>query len=355
MVLAAQLPINGFVGNGAANTYSFTFPIFNQSVILVTVVSPTPNYAATVLQLGIDYSVSGLSPSGDPSSTGSITLINANQAWLTSTGFLLTGWQLIIQRSTPVAQTASIRNQGDYLRGYLENIMDTLAMIEQELDLSLLQCISLPPYILPTAFNPILPSNIVNGAGMAIGVNPTNNGLILLASLGSITIPVPFSQGGTGRTDGNIKFNAGKGIIGATDGTFPAAGEVGEVISTYAGALINGVDATWVVMSSIVLTPGRWNVWGAGIMLANGATLRNPYSWGAAISLFSGTPTDAAFGQNAAASVQITGVAGYFTNTIPAFEVSVTVNTTYYLDIICGFSAAGPPQLGGGMVAQRVA
>lgn len=135
MTVAANNPINSYVGNSGASSYPFTFPVFLSSQILVTVTSPAA--VTTILGLGTDYSVVGLNPSGDPASTGSISLINASQAWLTA-GNLTTGWTLTIQSNFPYSQTTSYRNQGDFYRASLENSLDNIEYQIQQLSMYIL-------------------------------------------------------------------------------------------------------------------------------------------------------------------------------------------------------------------------
>lgn len=132
MVVAANSPINTYLGTGGTNTYPFTFPVFDSSQILVSVVGPAT--AIETLVLDTDYLVSGLSASGDPASAGNITLINAGQAWLTG-GNLTDGWTLTVQSNFPLAQTTSIRNQGDFYRSALENALDNLEYQIQQIQM----------------------------------------------------------------------------------------------------------------------------------------------------------------------------------------------------------------------------
>lgn len=131
MVLAAVVPVNSYVGAGSANLFAFTFPIFNQTHILVTVINTVTGVQET-LTLATDFTVSGLNASGDPASTGSITLVSAGQAWL-SGGNLATNWTLSIILNVPLAQTFSFRNQGDFYRSALENALDYEMMCNQQL------------------------------------------------------------------------------------------------------------------------------------------------------------------------------------------------------------------------------
>jgi len=130
MVLAAQTPVNAYVGNGAANTFAFTFPVFDPTHLLVVVIDPSGN--ATTLTLNTDYAVTGLNAAGDPASVGSIVLVNNGQAWLTGAN-LTSLWTLSIVLNIPLAQTFSFRNQGDFYRTSLENALDYEMMACQQI------------------------------------------------------------------------------------------------------------------------------------------------------------------------------------------------------------------------------
>lgn len=134
MTVAANTPINTYTGTGAANNFPFTFPVYTSSQVLVTVINSAS--AQQILALGVDYSVGGLSATGSPASSGSITLINAGQLWLTG-GNLATGYTLVIQSNFPLAQSTSIRNQGDFYRSSLEDALDNLQYQLQQLSLAI--------------------------------------------------------------------------------------------------------------------------------------------------------------------------------------------------------------------------
>lgn len=131
MVLAANVPVNSYVGDGSANTFAFTFPVFEDDQILVTVINTVTGVTETLV-LATDFSVTGLNVSGGPASTGSIVLINAAQSWL-SGGNLATDWTLSIVGNCQLAQTFSFRNQGDFYRTSLENSLDYQMMCIQQL------------------------------------------------------------------------------------------------------------------------------------------------------------------------------------------------------------------------------
>lgn len=140
MVVAVATPINSYTGTGGANTYPFTFSVFNSSQIAVTIKSPSsanPANFAYGLVLGIDYLVTGLNAAGTPASPGSIVLVNAGQAWLTGAN-LSTNWTLQIISNFALSQGSSIRNQGDFDRGFMEDALDNLEYQIQQLQQAIL-------------------------------------------------------------------------------------------------------------------------------------------------------------------------------------------------------------------------
>ena len=129
MTVAVNSPVNSYLGNGASNSFAFTFPVFVASQLLVIITSPTGT--GYTLVYGTDYTVSGLNAAGEPASTGTVVLVNASQAWMTGAN-LTTGWTIIIQSNFPIAQTTSIRNQGDFDRASLEDALDYITYLLQQ-------------------------------------------------------------------------------------------------------------------------------------------------------------------------------------------------------------------------------
>lgn len=126
MTILSESSRMSYTGNGAVSEYSFTYKIFNEDELLVTVRHPTTG-VETELTLTTDYTVDIAS-----NRTGSITLVNASQAWLTS-GFLTTSWILVIRRVVDITQETDIKNQGTYYPESHENAFDHMVMISQQL------------------------------------------------------------------------------------------------------------------------------------------------------------------------------------------------------------------------------
>lgn len=132
MVLSAQIPVQSYVGNGSASAFAFNFPIFSETDLLVMAVNTITGVIDTLV-LSTDYSCSTI-PSGQ-SSTGTITLINAGQAWLSGAN-LATNWMLSIVINNPLEQSFSFRNQGDFYRASIENAFDYQMQCIQQLGVS---------------------------------------------------------------------------------------------------------------------------------------------------------------------------------------------------------------------------
>ena len=165
MTLANTPIINTYAGTGGANSYSFSFPVFNSSDIAVVVTSPTG--IVYTLALATDYVVSGLNPAGAPPTTGSITLVNSSQAWLTG-GNLTSGWTISIERIVSLSQSTSIRNQGDFYQETIESALDYLTMICQQLQqaITAINAPLIPPPSLSAVTGDI--TLISNGAGLIV-------------------------------------------------------------------------------------------------------------------------------------------------------------------------------------------
>lgn len=116
-MIPANVVKNSYTGNGATAIYSFTFPVFLATDLVVTVLDTFG--AVTVLALNVDYTVSAV-----PAPNGSITLVAGN---------LTSGNTIIIQRVRPLTQTTDIRNQGNFFPEIHEDTFDNLTMLSQQI------------------------------------------------------------------------------------------------------------------------------------------------------------------------------------------------------------------------------
>lgn len=158
-----------YTGNGSTATYNYTFKIFANTDLLVTV--KNSSNVETTLALTTDYTVTGVgSVSG-----GTIVLVNASQAWLDGSGYLDTGWTLVIRRVRPLKQTTDIRNSGSFYPESHEDAFDHFVMIDQQQQDELDRGVKLPETVTSSAFDPTLPTTIAT-ANKAVVTNSDGDG-----------------------------------------------------------------------------------------------------------------------------------------------------------------------------------
>ncbi|EPK0894778.1 phage tail fiber protein, partial [Klebsiella pneumoniae] len=116
MTVSTQVSRNEYTGNGATTQYDFTFRILDKSHLLVQTLDTSESIVT--LTLGTDYTVTG------------VNRYNGGKVVLTSA--LPAGYKISIERSTPVTQEASIRNQGGFFPEIHEDALDKLTMLVQQ-------------------------------------------------------------------------------------------------------------------------------------------------------------------------------------------------------------------------------
>lgn len=116
MTVSTQVSRNEYTGNGATTQYDFTFRILDKSHLLVQTLDTSESIVT--LTLGTDYTVTG------------VNRYNGGKVVLTSA--LSAGYKISIERSTPVTQEASIRNQGGFFPEIHEDAFDKLTMLVQQ-------------------------------------------------------------------------------------------------------------------------------------------------------------------------------------------------------------------------------
>ena len=117
MTVSTQVSRNEYTGNGATTQYDFTFRIMDKSDLLVQTLDASETI--TTLTLDADYSVTGVNryPGGK-------VVLNTP---------LPDGYKISIERSIPVTQETSIRNQGGFFPEIHEDAFDKLTMIIQRM------------------------------------------------------------------------------------------------------------------------------------------------------------------------------------------------------------------------------
>lgn len=163
-----------YTGNGSVSSYAYTFRVFDEDHLLVTVKST--DGVETTLALTTDYTVTGVTDL----TGGNVVLVNNSQPWLTS-GNLLTDYTLTIRRVVPLKQETDIRNQGDFFPESHEDEFDKLVMADQQQQDEIDRSVKLPESIAGSTFDTSLPPDIndPDSAGKAIVVNADADGFEL--------------------------------------------------------------------------------------------------------------------------------------------------------------------------------
>lgn len=227
MTVSSTTNRNNYTGDGTVDTYSYTFKIFSNTDLLVTV--RNTNNVETTLTLTTDYTVTGVGST----SGGTVVLVNASQAWLDGDGDLLTGYELSIRRVRPLTQITDIRNQGSFLPETHEDEFDKQIMIAQQQQDAIDRSVSLPESVDPADFDNKLPATIVGSGGVFLKTNASGDGFTFSEG-SSADLSVPAGNGilaktGTGSseartltgTSNQITITNGDGISG--DPTFSIA------------------------------------------------------------------------------------------------------------------------------------
>lgn len=157
-------------GNGAVDTYSYTFRIFDEDDLLV-VVRDTDGVETTLVKT-TDYTVTGVGAA----SGGTVVLVNSAQAWLDGDGDLKQDYELSILRVVALTQVTDIRNQGDFYPEVHEDQFDKLTMIDQQQQDELDRSIKLPDSVDPSTFDTRMPASIVGQANVTITTNAAGDG-----------------------------------------------------------------------------------------------------------------------------------------------------------------------------------
>jgi hypothetical protein len=171
MTIASTTNRNGYTGNGANDTYAYTFKIYDESQIKVFV-KETSTGEQTELDLGTDFTVTGVGES----SGGTVVLVDNGQAWLDAQGDLDTGYTIAIRRVVALTQETDIRNQGDFFAETHEDQFDKTVMIHQQQQDEIDRSAKLPDSIDPDDFDAQFPASMVGAVSKCPVTNADGTG-----------------------------------------------------------------------------------------------------------------------------------------------------------------------------------
>lgn len=162
-----------YIGNGATSVYAYTYRVFDEDDLLVTV-QLIADGTETTLTKTTDYTVSGVGEG----TGGNITLVSSGQAWLDGDGDLLATYQITIRRVLPLTQNTDIRNQGSYFPEAIEDEFDRSRMIDLQQQDELDRSLKLSESIDPADFNASIPASIVGQNNVTFMTNASGDGIV---------------------------------------------------------------------------------------------------------------------------------------------------------------------------------
>lgn len=180
MSIASETNRNSYVGNGAVDTYSYTFKIYDDSDLLVTVKSDLN--VETTLTLNTHYSVTGVGESNG----GSVALVNGAFDWIDTEGDLKSGYTISIRRNLQLIQETDIRNQGEFFPEVHEDAFDRLTMYDQQQQDEIDRSVKLSETADVGDFDPTLPVDLIGQVSKTIVTNATGDGFAVGPSAAAI-------------------------------------------------------------------------------------------------------------------------------------------------------------------------
>ena len=186
MSIASEASRVDFTGNGTQSVFSYTFKVFLEDDLLVTVRNTSTGTETTLVKT-TDYTITGVGET----TGGTITLVDAAQSWLTG-GNLSTGYAMTVRRSPDLIQSTDIRNQGAYFPEGIENQFDKQVHIDQKLQDEITRSVRMPETISPGEFDTSLPAGLL-AADKALVTNPTGDGFAVGPDTGTIAAAEGFA------------------------------------------------------------------------------------------------------------------------------------------------------------------
>ncbi len=142
-----------FAGAGSTATYPYTnIKIFDEDDLYVVVVEDATS-DETILVIEDDYTVTGVGISAG----GNVVLVDDDQDWIDGSGFLDTGWTIVIRRIMDLTQETSITSEGDYRPELHEKQFDRCIMIDQQQQDELDRSLKIPQTEDPADYNLTIP------------------------------------------------------------------------------------------------------------------------------------------------------------------------------------------------------
>jgi hypothetical protein len=239
-----------YTGNGTTADYDYTYKIFLNSDLLVTVRSSAG--VETTLTLTTHYTVADVGES----SGGSISLVNGAFDWIDGSGYLESGWILTIRRVVSLTQETDIRNQGAFYPEIHEDVFDKLTMADLQQQDELDRSIKLAETIAVADFDATIPATMVGEASVALVTNTDGDGF----TVGPTTTEISNAQGYAVAADASATLAAQwatttDDLVASTDNSAKAYAIGG----TGSGQPSGGDAKSWATKTSAAVAGGEFS------------------------------------------------------------------------------------------------
>lgn len=252
MSLSSATNRNDYTGNGSVDTYSYTFKVFSEDHLVVTVRDTSD--VETTLTKTTHYTVSGVGSTNG----GSVALVAGAFDWLNVGNDLKSGYKLTIRRVVPLTQETDIRNAGTFYPATHEDQFDKQVMISQQQQDDLDRSVTLPETVTSSDFDPTLPSDILDSANKVPMVNATGDGFTdaanwptaneissASASASAASDSADLAEDWATKTDGIVEatdYAAKAWAIGGTGVTDTASRGAAKEWATKTGGTVDGTE-----------------------------------------------------------------------------------------------------------------
>lgn len=317
-----------YTGTGSTATFSYTWKIFDDDDLVVKV-KKTSTLVETTLTKTTDYTVSGVGVAAG----GNVVLVDADQAWLDGSGYLLSTYTITIYRSISLLQETSITSQSSFLPELHEKQFDRLIMIDQQQQRKIDQCLKLPDTETGSSSNTTLP-DATTRASKGLGFDASGNPQALT-----------FTSVGVDATTAPLVTIGNSGSLGAERALTGTANQITVTDNGANSTVVLSIPSTAAITAASLtdsgLTSGRVTIAGtAGLLEDDGGLLYDKATdiltvAGAVKTTPAAAPGTLANGQQWSDSTQIApayrtgGATEYGVRTILSQALLVTVaNTT---------------------------
>ncbi len=187
-----------YVGAGSTATFPATdIKIFDEADAYVIVVEDSTG-DETVLTLNTDYEVDDVGIADG----FTVTLLDDGQDWIDGSGFLDTGWTLVIRRIIDLTQETSITGEGPFRPELHEKQYDRCVMIDQQQQDEIDRSLKIPDGEDPADYDLTIPT-VDQRAGKVQGYDDDGNSTVLDVT----TVGAP--------TDASYVVTSAQGDLGA--------------------------------------------------------------------------------------------------------------------------------------------